>query len=140
MPNVSFDIFLQCFKAGDAVDGGAEESLDVLRPYLVQAPYGGVASVRTIDGEAEVYGLDTGSLMITGVSGEAIWQLIFDLAAAADYAILAFGRPVCLVDASLQEQLPALLSDPVVVVASGRELMDVVQSSWPAGDPVTFGQ
>ena len=140
MPYVSFDIFLQRFKAGDGVDGGAEEALDILRPYLVDTPHEGFASVRTIDGEAEVYGLDTGSLMITEVSGEAIWQLIVDMAEAADYAILAFGRPVCLVDASLKEQLPELLSDPVVVVASGRDLLDVVQSRSPAGEPVTFGQ
>jgi hypothetical protein len=138
MPIVSFDIFLQRFKAGDGVDGGAEEALDVLRPYLVDAPHEGFAAVRTIDGEAEVYGLDTGSLMITEVAGEAIWDLIFDVAFAADHAILAFGRPVCLVDAALKEHLPAMLSDPVVVVTSGRDLLAVVQSRSPAGEPVMY--
>lgn len=62
---VSFDIFLQRFRDGDASSGGREEALRVLMPLLAGPPDGGFGLVRTDDGDAEVYGLNTDGLMYT---------------------------------------------------------------------------
>jgi hypothetical protein len=123
---VSFDIFLQRFRDGDASSGGREEALRVLRPLLAGPPDGGFGLVRTDDGDAEVYGLNTDSLMFTHASGRLIWPVMVDVAQAADYVIMPVGCPVCVTAADHVDELPEALRDTAVVVDTGDDVIRVV--------------
>jgi hypothetical protein len=123
---VSFDIFLQSFKDGDAAPGDPEAAWRVLAPYLAGALTGGYARVRTPDGEAAVYGAGRDALMINHASGQIIWQIMVDVARAADWVIMPVGCPVCVLREEMINDLPAELQDDAVVVGSGAEVLDVV--------------
>jgi hypothetical protein len=79
---MSFDIFLQCFKDGEAAPGNPEAARQALEPYLAGAPDEGYALVRTADGEADVYGVGSDHLMFNHPGGEVIWQVMVDVAKA----------------------------------------------------------
>jgi len=124
---VSFDIFLQSFAGGEAAPGDPVAARRVLDPYLAAPPDGnGYAKVRTDDGEADVYGVGSDSLMINHASGTLIWQVVVDVAEAGGYVILPIGVPACLVREEMTGDLPGELRDGAVVVRSGAELLDAV--------------
>lgn len=123
---VSFDIFLQSFRCGEAASGEPGAVLRELGPYLAGTPSGGYARVRTGDGSADVYGLGGAGLMINRASGELIWQLIVDVARAAGYAIMPVGCAVCVVRYEMIDDLPGDLQDGAVVVRSGDELLKAI--------------
>ncbi len=118
---VSWDIFLQDF-ADPPLD--KRETVErVLGPYLDAAR----ERVTTADGDAAVYGLDddvVNGLMFNHVSGDAAWDLLYELAVAADWVIMPTGGPICIVT---EEQRATLHDDldgePVVLVHSGTVLM-----------------
>lgn len=63
---MSFDIFLQGFKDGEAAAGNPDAARQALGPYLTGVPDEGYARVRTADGQADVHGVAvTLSLSIT---------------------------------------------------------------------------
>ena len=85
-------MFLQRF--GDS-PGDSGAGLRVLEPLLVSPPSDGYGLVRTADGDADVYGLGTDSLMFTHASCRQVWQVMVDVAHAAGYAIMPVGCPTC---------------------------------------------
>jgi hypothetical protein len=120
---VSFDVFLQRF--GDH-PGDAHAGLRVLEPLLVSPPGDGYGLVRTTDGEAEVYGLGTDSLMFTHASGRQVWQVMVDVAHAAGYAIMPVGCPTCVTRVEHVADLPEEVRSSVVVIQNGDDLLATV--------------
>jgi hypothetical protein len=88
--------------------------------------------ITTEDGEADVYGLGTDHLMINHASGTHIWQIMIDVARAADLAILPVGGPTCVVDTAMFASLPEELREDAVLVGSGKELLEVILNTRPA--------
>jgi hypothetical protein len=126
---MSYDVFLQSFVNGGAGGGDPEAARKVLEPYLTPADDDrGQIRVRTSDGEADLYGLGEG-LMVNHASGQVIWQLLVDVSAASDYAIMPIGRPVCVTRKELIAQLPQELRGCAVVVGSGDDLLNVLTST-----------
>jgi hypothetical protein len=71
---MSFDIFLQSSKDGEAGRAIKAATMRDLEPYLAGAPDEGYALVRTADGEADVYGVGSYHLTFNHAGGEVIWQ------------------------------------------------------------------
>jgi hypothetical protein len=92
---------------------------------LVGRNQGGLTS----DGDAEVYGVGTDGLMFTHASGRRVWDVIFDVARAGNWAIVPVGCPTCVPTSSMIAELPDELRADAVVVNSGAELLDVVLRS-----------
>jgi hypothetical protein len=127
---VSFDIFLQSFRASHArVGGDAEAAVRVLERYLAGVPAGGFAHASTPDGGADVYGLGGDGLMINHASGESIWQVLVDVAVAGDYVIMPTGCPVCIVRPEMSSDLPEALRADAVVVRSGADVLSVLANA-----------
>jgi hypothetical protein len=126
---VSFDIFLQSFKDGEAAPGKPEAARQALEPYLAGAPGEGCALVRTADGEADVYGVGSDHLMFNHAGGEVIWQVVVDVAKAADWVIMPVGCHVCVMREDMISELPVELRDNAVVINSGAELQDAIARS-----------
>ncbi len=81
---MSFDVFFQRFRDGDAANGGGDVMRQVLAPYTVNAESNGnYLSVACGDGTADVY-LSDGHMMANHVTGDGVWQLLVEGAAAAD--------------------------------------------------------
>jgi hypothetical protein len=120
---VSFDVFLQRF--GDS-PGDPGAGLRLLGPLLVSPPSDGHGLVRTADGEADVYGLGTDSLMFTHASGRQVWQVMVDVAHAAGHAIMPVGCPTCVTRVERLVDLPDELRTSVVVIQSGDDLLAAV--------------
>ncbi|MEV0156092.1 hypothetical protein AB0H57_20505 [Micromonospora sp. NPDC050686] len=120
---MSFDVFLQRFGArlGDA--GVARR---VLAPLLVTPSDDGFGVVRTRDGEADVYGLGTDTLMFTHASGRQIWQVVVDVAQATGYAIMPVGCPTCVTRLEHLADLPDELRSLALVVLNGDDLLAAV--------------
>lgn len=123
---MSFGIFLQAFAGGQAAAGRPDGAFRTLEPYLDASPADGSARVVMPDGAAEVFGIGSTGLMVNHASGEHIWQLLVDVAAAGDYAIMPVGCPVCLVREDMKDDLPEALRADAVVVRSGPDVMSVV--------------
>ncbi len=87
----------------------------------------GLPRLRFSDGDAAIYGLkDLGSgFMVNHVSGERAWDLLADIARQADLTIVPVGCPVAVADEHLLDQL----RDGAVVIASGRQLLDLIRSA-----------
>lgn len=125
---MSYDVFLQSFVNGGAGGGDPEAAQRVLAPHLTVADGDhGQIRVRTADGEADVYSLGEG-LMVNRASGEDIWQILVDVSAASDYAIMPVGHPVCVTRKEMIAQLPEELREGAVVVGSGEDLLSVLTS------------
>ena len=123
---MSFDIFLQAFAGGQAAAGHPDEAFRTLEPHLDGSPADGFARLITPDGDADVFGIGTTGLMINHASGESVWQIVVDVAAAGDYAIMPVGTPVCIVREDMKDDLPEALRIDAVVVSSGADVMKVV--------------
>jgi hypothetical protein len=80
--------------------------------------------LKTVDGAADVYGLDTADkgIMVNHASGMAIWDVLFTTASEADLTIFAPGSPACIPRSDLLQHLPDELRHDAQVIASGREL------------------
>lgn len=126
---MSFDICLQSFKGGEAAPGDPQAARLTLEPYLAAAPARGYARIRTADGGADVYGLGGESLMFSHAGGEVIWQVIVDVARAADLVIMPAGCPVCVMREDMISGLPAELQDDAIVIRSGAELQHAIVRS-----------
>lgn len=126
---MSFDIFLQGFHRGEALDAGGEEARAVLAPYLAsEEPEQRFLQVVTEDGSADVY-LGPDHLMANHVAGEQAWELLWQVARAAGWVVMPVGAPVCLTAESQRGHLPAVLRPDAVVVGSGEHLLAVVRSA-----------
>ena len=73
-----------------------------------------------MDGDADVYGIGSDHLMINHVSGNHIWQIIYDVAAAAGYAILPVGRAACVPRDNMVADLPVELRAAMIAFKLGE--------------------
>jgi hypothetical protein len=126
---VSFDVYFQRFRDGDADPGGGERMRQVLQPFIVrEEPEHHFALVEYGDGSADVY-LDGDSMMANHISGEQPWELLVEGARAADWVILPVGCPTCITDEAQRVHLPKGLDEDVVLVSTGDEFLQVIRSS-----------
>jgi hypothetical protein len=127
---VSFDIFLQAFRAGDATVGDGEAALELLEPLIVQRE-NGWARIATADGEADVYGIDDAAtgLVFNHVSGVVAYALLFDIARRAGFVVMPVGCPTCVLDYAMQDDLPPEVAVDVVVVGSGDDLRRAIEQT-----------
>lgn len=118
---MSFDIFVQGFTAGDARDLHPTSLRVALAPYLDADR----THVRVGDDNAEIYLSET-SFMVTHVEGDAIWDVLVEVARRCDLVIMPVGCPVALIDAEQRIELPHELRDSTVVVSTGAELLAAI--------------
>jgi hypothetical protein len=124
---MSFDIYFQRFKAGEADSAGSEEALRVLGPFLSRhAPEGSV--IVHPAGTAEVYGLraDEGGMMVTHVNGEGLWNLLAATAIAAQWTVMPVGCRTCVFSSEMQAELPDGLKENVAIIETGEDLLRVI--------------
>ncbi len=125
---MSFDVFLQSFSKGKASDANANAARKVLEPHVVESD-GGWARIETADGEADLYGYDTlnRGLMVNHAAGSDIWDLLVEVASAGGMVIMPVGCRTCVTDQVAVDDLPSDLATSAVVVASGTDLLRVIQ-------------
>lgn len=119
---MSYDVFVQGFRAGEPVDADVELLRRMLAPSMAQPAVNGFATLTTGDGGADCYGIDSGSLMVNHCTGEQIWDLLVAVAGAAGLTIIAHGLPTFVTDQALIADLPPALRDEVAVLTSGADL------------------
>ena len=126
---MSFDVFFQRFKNGDADEGGGEAMRRVLAPHIVrEGPEHDFALIEFGNGSADVY-LGASDMMANHVSGDSPWDLLVDGAMAAQWVILPVGCPTCITDEAQRAHLPAGLDEDVVLVKTGADLLAVIRSA-----------
>jgi hypothetical protein len=130
---MSFDIFLQGFDAGNAapVDKTATRAvLAVLDPLVIHRASQWVR-IATSDGEADVYGIDDPSsgLMFSHASGRHVWDVMFDVALAAGFVVIPGGCGTGVTDEATIAELPKGVPEPIVIIRSGADLLDLVESA-----------
>lgn len=126
---MSFDVFFQRFRDGDAEPGGGDLMRQALRPYIVrEEDEHSFALVEYGDGTMDVY-LDGDSMMANHITGEQPWDLLVQGARAAGWVVMPVGCPTCITDESQRSHLPDGLDDGVALVASGEELLRVIRRS-----------
>ncbi len=71
---MSFDVSVQAFEDGEAAQVDADLVTDLVDPLVVESA-GGLARIRTRDGEADLHGHDDPStgLMVNNISGREVW-------------------------------------------------------------------
>jgi hypothetical protein len=129
--DVSFGVFLQRFMAGKPARADPETVLGFLEPFISRRePEHGDVEVRTSDGTADVYGMnDPGaSLMVNHASGQAIWTLLFELAAVTDLVVMPVGCGTCITRATTAADLADGIPEPITVIHSGADLLTAVSS------------
>ena len=123
---MSFDIFLHAFGSGQPIPRAL--IADAIEPYLAANEQ----TISTKDGSAEVFGLagstELDGLTFTHVSGLEAWEVIYQVALAANWVILPTGCPVCVVDQAQIQTLPEDLLESVgaTVVSSGADVLEVI--------------
>jgi hypothetical protein len=124
---VSFDIFFQSLGTPEGVPARGRSILDVIRPLIVECN-GAWARIETVDGSADVYGLDDSSsgLMINHASGRAVWDLMYDIARAGAFAVMPVGCGTCVLEGSFATALAVGMPEPIVMVRSGADLLTAV--------------
>jgi hypothetical protein len=123
-------VFLQRFVEGDAADADTSALFDALARFSRDPVAPGTTSVRTSDGGADVYGLDSAAdgFMVNHAAGEVIWDALFAAADAAGLSILPVGSPACVPRPELIADLPDDLRDDARVISSGRDLLEVIRA------------
>jgi hypothetical protein len=127
---MSFDIFLQAFKGGEAGTADPSVITNILDPYVSQRN-GDDEYVRLVteDGEAACYGYGTEGLMVNYASGEHIWDLLVQVAKAAGLVIMPVGCPVSVTDPSQIADVPPGFFDKFVVVSTGADLVRSIKEA-----------
>jgi hypothetical protein len=127
---VSFDIVVQGFRDGDARDTDGDALRAALAPYLTGSSPNSW-NLRAEDSTAEIYGVDdlaTG-FMVTHVSGEKLWDVLVDIAAAFDLVILPAGVGTAMTRPEQHAHLPPELRADAFLVGSGAELLARIRAS-----------
>jgi hypothetical protein len=121
---VSFDVFLQGFRQGDAANADEEKLAGLLQLGLVETPTG-LPELRFDDGDASIYGLEdlASGFMVNHVSGRQVWDALVAVVRAADLAIMPVGYAVAVPSETMLSDLPEELRRDAVVVASGDDLL-----------------
>ncbi|MFJ5955383.1 hypothetical protein ACIQC5_05420 [Paenarthrobacter sp. NPDC092416] len=125
---MSFDVYFQRFKDGDAAAGGGEIMRQTLQPFIVREdPERGFARVEYGAGSFDAY-LGDDTLLANHIVGDKPWDLLVEGARAAEWVILPVGCPPCVTDESQRVHLPEGLDQDVVMVSSGEELLQKIRS------------
>ena len=130
---MSFDVFLQPPVASPAKEEVARVAVErVVKPHVAEVD-GAYAHLVTADGACDLYGFDTlgTSVMINHAEGDAIWDLIVAMAKAGGHVIIPGGCATCVVDETLVSVVPDEFPKPIVVVSSGRELVQAFAPDGP---------
>ncbi len=124
---MSFDVFFQGFRAGEASSSGGTRIAAVLEPFVEARDEsdGLLLRIRTSDGQADVH-LSEDSMMVSHASGSAVWELLVRGARAANWVIMPVGCPVCLTRAEQYAELPVELRDDTRLVSSGEDLLAAI--------------
>ena len=127
---VSFDVYLQGFRGGEAGQGNGDAAMDLITPFISQRT-DDWARVVMDDGEADVFGISQPStgLMFSHLSGGHAWSLVFEVAQAAGFAILPVGCPTCVVSVERLHALPEELASDAIVVSSRDDLLAVIENA-----------
>lgn len=125
---MSLDVYFQAFEAGDAPGGGGDAVRSVLDPHLTDGGHGAF-TLACAAGSAEIYGVDSDSMMATHIEGLGAWSLLVEAARAASWVIMPVGCPTCVFDEVQLGQLPAELRDDARIITSGEDLLAVIESS-----------
>jgi hypothetical protein len=138
---VSFDIFVQGFKNGEAAPGDGEAVMALLDPLIAQRDKGW-ARIEPEDGAAEVFGVDEPSsgLMFSHVEGRRAWDLIFEVARAAGFVVMPVGCGTLLPDEARRDDLPERVPQPVSLIGSGADLRAAVTGAPDPGRPVPLSR
>lgn len=125
---MSYDVFFQGFKGGDAAPGGGDTVRAMLEPYMTESePQHAFVRIEVEDGGADVY-LSNDHMMVNHAGGSATWDLLVRAAAAASWTILLPDGPAVLTTENQRSELPSELAEGAVVISGGAELLDVVAS------------
>ncbi len=123
---MSFDVYVQGF-SDDPVDMTA--TVDPILAPLLSVDR---SSITIVDGNADVHGARNSpinGLMFNHIVGKGAWDVIFEVAKAADWVVIPVGGPACLVGEHQWAGLPEELRDGAVgVVNSGQELLALATS------------
>jgi hypothetical protein len=93
-----------------------------------EEPGTGFVVIEVGDGRADVY-LDDDDMMANHITGRDPWDLLVKGAAAAGWVIMPVGCPACLTRKDQQRDLPGELREGTVLVRSGAELLQVIESA-----------
>jgi hypothetical protein len=121
---MSYDVFFQGFLAGEASGLGGAQMREVMAPHVISQE-GAQVRIRFGDGEADLY-LSEDGMMANHISGHDPWQLLVAGARAANWVILPLEGPVGLTAPGQREELPDELTDHVVFIESGPDLLELI--------------
>ncbi|MEJ1113207.1 hypothetical protein WBN73_02795 [Paenarthrobacter sp. CCNWLY172] len=125
---MSFDVYFQRFKDGDAAPGGGAKMYQSLQPFIVREnPERNFALVEYGAGSIDTY-LDDDSMLANHIVGDRPWDLLVEGARAAGWVILPPGCPPCITNESQRGHLPKGLDQGAVMVSSGKVLLQVMRS------------
>ncbi|MBS2938026.1 hypothetical protein KDN32_09760 [Nocardioides sp. J2M5] len=126
---MSFDVFFQRFRDGDAAPGGGAAMRSVLAAHVARdEPDSSFAHVVVGDGAADVY-LSDDSMLANNITGEQSWDLLVEGAKAAGWAIMPVGCPVLITDESGRAHLPDGLGKDAVHVSTGKDVVRAIIGS-----------
>ncbi|WP_422934220.1 hypothetical protein [Sinomonas sp. P47F7] len=127
---MSFDVFFQGFRDGEAGTRGSDQMRQVLQPYIVREDGDQrFALIECGDGSADVYLGGRDGMMANHISGEQPWDLLVQGARAADWVIIPVGCPICITHETQRRHLPDGLDEDVVLVSSGDDLLRLIRSA-----------
>src|ERR687894_1987712 len=126
---MSWDVYFQGFRDGDASVGGGDVMRRILEPFVIHSePDQAFLEVQYGDGTADVH-LSTNHMTANHIEGHDPWQLLVEGATAAGWVILPVGCPTCITDEAQRAHLPDFLGDEAVLVTSGDMVVSVIESS-----------
>jgi hypothetical protein len=126
---MSFDVFFQRFKDGEADPSGGDVMRRVLAPFVVrEEPEHHFVLIEFGDGTADLY-LHDDHMMTNHVTGQLPWDLLVDGAREAGWAILPVGCPTCITDEAQRQHLPEGLNEEVATVLTGADFLRVIHSA-----------
>ena len=123
---MSFDVFFQGFTAGESSGRGGDQMRSILAPHIVEE-HGTLLRIRVGDGEADIYLSDDG-MMANHISGRDPWDPLVRGAAAANWGIMPLDLPTCLTAPGQRENLPEGLDEDLVEVATGSDLLQLIEA------------
>ncbi len=125
---MSYDVFLQGFKRGEAAAGGGDVVRAMLAPHVMRAgPERSFGRIEVEDGGADVY-LSDDHMMVNHAGGTAAWDLVVRAAGAANWTILLPDGPSVLTNETQRAELPGDLAEDAVVISSGTDLLGWIAS------------
>lgn len=125
---MSYDVFFQGFKAGDAAGGGSDLVRSMLEPYVTRSePEHSFLRIGVEGGGADVY-LNDDDMMVNHAAGTATWDLLVNAASRANWTVLLVDGPPCITNEGQRAELPAELADEAVMISSGSDLLRIIAS------------